>query len=359
MKNAGFACLILALTGCQLGAKVLAEGLGDAGSQGGASATGGMSGQLGGAATNGGATNAGGTTSGAGTSGNGNMSMLPVLWEGGSNVVSTLGYWWSYIDHSAQSGHIGQGATISPLTDLIIPFAPEADPQAPERGMTIHVIGSVPGAPAWADVTAGLYTDLYWRNEYPDSLIAVYPAAGVGFNFQMNAAPFDVTQGKYIGFAFDMKTAGNTSDISVALSTVGTDLPDPAFGDVYPKQCVYPTDPFSSTVSSQTCFAFAQKLFAVANRVPDGLWHTYCVLWSEMSYPAWMGASATPPPWNHATLQNSLSIHWAMYQPATGTPAPFDVRLDNIKLLAAADAQATANNCDQSRIAASQALIAQ
>jgi len=46
-----------------------------------------------------------------------------------------------------------------------------------------------------------------------------------------------------------------------------------------------------------------------------------------------------------------LKVSWDMYQPYEGgDAASFDVSLDNVELIAAAQARASANNCDPSMI---------
>jgi len=339
MKFLGLTCTMMLLNGCySIGAKVLAEGPSDAGSTGGSNSSGFPS--TGGASGN--------TPSAGG---------LPLLSEGNSNAISTSGYWWTFRDHLDVSGHPGEGATIAPMTDMVTALIPDVD-QSVEHGQTIHVTGRVPPAPSWANVSTGMYTDLYWRAQYPDSLIAAYPTAAVGFDFQRNGVPFDVTQGsKYIGVVFDMKTAQGTNDIQVQLATVGTLLPDKTFADQFPAQCVYPHAPFLDTYLSQTCFANRQKVLATPMRAGDNQWQTYCVLWSEMHEPAWASPTAVLPPWGLSTLRNSIQLIWNMFQPAAGEPAVFDVRLDNVKLVTAADAQLTPNNCDLSQIGPSQQLI--
>ncbi len=244
------------------------------------------------------------------------------IWSGGpyaTNQVTTQGYWWTYIDHDGyDTTHGGaqfeQGSTISPLTDQTTPLALEVDPAAPERGYIIHVWGTVPQAPNYNSlVVKALYTDQYWKSVYPDSLIADYPSAGLGFGYQGNNAPYDVVQGKYVGFVFDMKTAGGTNDIAVSVPNVYTMLPDWTAKDKFTKNCAYPyqeagkddATSYGDTSPAQTCSANYNKIFHMACtghgafsgdiRAADGVWQTYCVLWSELTYPTWVKPAANLP----------------------------------------------------------------
>ena len=308
------------------------------------------------------------------------------LSTGDTNALTSGGYWWTYTDHNAQtkSGHTG--ATIQPQTDLTHGLVPEVDSDA-AHGNVIRFHGDVAPAPAWTDVTnvpvapATAWFDTYWPTLYPKALIAAFPAAGAGFGFQKNNHPYDVVQGKYIGFIFDMKTTGNTNDVSVSVPVVGTDLADSTFSDEFPADgCIYPnkadstlTDQanFLATNPTQTCFLNYRKLFPVASRAGNDIWQTYCVLWSELVSPTWKGALSTPPPLNHATLKQALKVQWDMFQPAatpggqTPTNVSFDVKLDNIQLMTEADARknpacsaAATGDAGVDPITASAALIA-
>jgi len=294
-----------------------------------------------------------------------------VLSTGEDNSMASGGYFWTYTDHNKQMKSPNAGATITPITGMDTPLVPEADDAA--HGKVLHFSGSIPPAPVWGDVLAmgeaggPNWSDTYWKTIYPDALIAGYPAAGAGFGFGKNNKPYDAVQGKYIGFIFDMKTAGGTNDIYVSVPIVGTDLADKNFLDDFPANgCVYPNNPtpgtgdaaaFASTYSKQSCFRNYRKTFTIAERSADGAWGTYCVLWSELAPPSW-GADATPPAINKDTLKQALKVQWDMYQPATGTAAaPFDVKLDNIKLVTEEDAKKV-TGCGADAIAASTTLIA-
>ena len=254
------------------------------------------------------------------------------IWLGGPNAtnqVTTQGYWWTYTDHDGYDVthgaiEIEPGATISPMTNETTPLALEVDSAAPERGYIIHVWGTVPPQPNYADIVGAKYTDQYWKSVYPDSLIADYPSAGVGFGFQGNNEPYDVTQGKYVGFVFDMKTESGTSDISVSVPNVYTALPDWTAKDKFTKNCAYPYEEagiddatsYQETSPAQTCSANYKKTFLMPItgdagvsgaqqdggtfsgdvRAADGTWRTYCVLWSELTQQPWVKACSQPTP---------------------------------------------------------------
>jgi len=296
------------------------------------------------------------------------------IWVGGlnaTNQVSTQGYWWTYTDHNAYDITHGalqyeRGAWINPLTNLTTPLTLAADS---ERGKVVHVVGSVPPAPAWADVSAAKYTDLYWQSLYPDALVADYPSAGVGFGFQPNNAPFDVTQGKYVGVRFDMKTAGGTASLSVSLPTQITDVPDqPNNNDQFSRLCAYPhieagkddATSFVDTDPAQSCFGDYHKVFGSAPafagdaRAADGVWKTYCVLWSELGNPIWIKpASKLPAQITTGMLQQALKLKWDFDQPANGAAAEaFEISLDNIVMVTAAEAS-TNGVCNPNNVQAS------
>ena len=298
------------------------------------------------------------------------------LSTGDNNAIATGGYWWTYTDHNTEMNTGNAGATVSPHTDKQTGLVPDVDSDA-AHGKVIHATGSIPAAPTWADVTnMGLPTatgpgpnwvDTYWQALYPSSLVAGYPAAGIGFGFQNNNKPFDAVQDKYIGLVFDMKTAGNTNDIAVSVPIVGTDLANANFDDAFPKDgCIYPNkaDPaatdsanFVATNAAQTCFGNYHKIFAMANRAANDVWQTYCVLWSELTPPSWV--KATLPAMDHAHLKQALKVQWDMFQPPAGATeaAKFDVKLDNIRLVTEEDATKQ-SACDAAAISASATLIA-
>jgi len=295
------------------------------------------------------------------------------IWSGVGNQVKSGGYWFTYADHLAwMEAHpdanpakhtAAQGAQIAPLTDMNTPLKLTTDPDSTSgHGETIHVVGQTPAAPAWTEVaTSGLWFDTYYQQPqlYPDSLTVAYPVAGVGFGFlPHNAAGFDPSQGgKYVGFAFDMKTLRNTVDVDaqiavVCSSTNGDDLHDDTFEDAFGKPgCTYPqatstgetleqqaTD-YSSGPNSylaQTCYLYEHK--TVTPKI-DGQWSTYCVLWNEMTLPDWAKPQAQPPVWSDETLKRcTTKLKWEMHKPQTGEASLFEIYLDNVKLINRAQA---------------------
>ncbi len=306
------------------------------------------------------------------------------IWQGGTKAttqVSTGGYWWTYTDHAAfdithGAAQYEQGAAIYPQTNLTTPLTLEVDARAPERGKIVHVRGSVPPAPNYGTmIVTALYPDLYWQTVYPDSLLQDYPLAGVGFGYRANNEPYDIVQGKFVGFVFDMKTEAGTNDIAVAVPTAATDLPDFNNNDQWTQQCTYPAQQagqsnatsYQTTSATQTCFADFQKVFyAVAQdgafpgdiRAPDGIWKTYCVLWSELAWPSWVKAGVNLPTTMTADmLAQTLKTKWDFFQPGNGsTSATFDIRLDNFKMVTAKDAAANDSVCNPANLASAAAI---
>jgi hypothetical protein len=300
------------------------------------------------------------------------------IWLGGSNAttqVSTGGYWWTYADHAAYdithgAAQYEQGAVIYPQTNLTTPLVLEVDADAPERGKIVHARGTVPPAPNYASlVVTALYPDLYWQSVYPDSLLQDYPLAGVGFGYQANSVPYDIVQGKYVGFVFDMKTEGGTNDIALALPTAVTDMPDRNNSDKWTKQCTYPSQQpgqtnatsYQNTSVTQTCFADFQKIFYMIPqaggfsgdaRAADGVWQTYCVLWSELVWPGWVKPGVNlPATMTAAMLAQTLKTKWDFFQPGNGAAsASFDIRLDNVKMVTAKDALANSGVCNATNV---------
>jgi len=305
------------------------------------------------------------------------------IWLGrldASNQVYTGGFWWTYTDHATYdithgAARYEQGAVIFPQTNSTTPFVLEVDEQAPERGKVVRARGSVPPAPNWgAVVNEALYPDLYWQSVFADSLLQDYPLAGVGFGYRANNAPYDIVQGKYVGFVFDMKTESGTNDIAVAVPTAFTDLPDRNNNDAWVKRCTYPSqqpgktnaESYQNTSASQTCFADFQKVFYILPdsgqfpgdiRAADGAWQTYCVLWSELAWPSWVKSGVDLPTTMTAEmLAQTLKTKWDFYQPPNGpTSATFDIRLDNVKLVTAHDALAS-SACNPANVGPSAAI---
>jgi hypothetical protein len=296
------------------------------------------------------------------------------IWSGGTNQVQSGGYWFSYVDHISwmaahpnlnPAGHTAdQGASLTPLTDMNTPMPIVPDPDGTSgHGDTVHVSGKTPAVADWNDVaTNGNWFDTYYQqpNLYPTSLNGAFPVAGVGFGFLPHSAPgFDPTQGgKYVGFVFDMKTQQSTRDVDVQLALVcsatdGNDLNDENVEDAFAKPgCTFAkaqaqgetltqqaTD-FSSGPTSyfyQTCFLYQHKMVVP---IADNQWGTYCVLWNEMGLPDWHKAQAQPPVWSDENLKTcTTKLKWEMHKPAAGEqPSPFEVYLDNVKLITRVEA---------------------
>ena len=306
------------------------------------------------------------------------------LWSSGTNQVKSGGYWFTYTDHIAWMaahpdlnpvGHTAdQGATLEPLTDVNTPLKVAQDPDTTSgHGDTIHVAGSTPPAPAWAEVSSeGKWFDTYYQQPslYPDSLNVAYPVAGVGFGFvPHNDNKFDPTQGgKFVGLAFDMKTLQNTYDVDVQLALVcsdtnGNDLHDDITGDAFGRPgCTYEkvqasgetlaqqaADYYSgpNNYLKQTCFTYQHKHVVP---ISDNQWATYCVLWNEMTLPSWASQTAQPPEWSDETLKKcATKLKWEMQQPGPSEPASaFEIYLDNVKLISRGEA--AKYNCDTSAL---------
>lgn len=316
------------------------------------------------------------------------------LWTNGNTAqVSTKGYWWTYTDHNLSNGTANAGASIVPITSKTtgLPIVPDPDVPA-ERPHTIHASGYTPAAPDWTTVNTPAWTDGYWVGKYPNSTdatgnvvtgtindIKAYPAAGIGFGFQENNKPYDVTQGTFVGFTFDMKTKSNTGDIFVSMPVVGTDVPDTFYTDAFEFHCAFPAAPFSTGHLTQTCFGNYHKAFKVTlntvatattpadtpdmQRAADGAWQTYCVLWTELTIPSWVNAgptatapAATPIVWNASALKNALKVQWDMFQPVSGGNSNFDVYLDRVRMITAKDAADASNHCNPANIPTSATL---
>ena len=306
------------------------------------------------------------------------------IWQGrpkATTQVSTGGYWWTYTDHAAYdithgAAQYEQGATIYPQTNQTTPLKLEIDANAPARGQIVHARGSVPPAPNYTSlIVTAQYSDLYWQSVYADSLLQDYPLAGVGFGYQPYNAPFDIVQGRYVGFVFDMKTEAGTNDIAVAVPTAVTDMPDPNNNDKWAKQCTYPSQQpgqsnassYQGTSANQTCFADYQKIFYMIaqdggfsgdTRAADGVWQTYCVLWSELILPSWVKPGANlPAAMTAGMLAQTLKTKWDFFQPPDGgSSASFDIRLDNFKMVTATEAIADGTVCNSANVEASAAI---
>ena len=311
---------------------------------------------------------------------------LSDIWHGGGNAVQTGGYWFSYTDHvqwminntgwDPATHTPNSGAAIAPLTSLTVSMPMAQDPAAPEHGDVIQVTGFTPAPPSWADVVRaqganpGGWFDTYYQQaaEYPNSLIAAYPVAGVGFGFKHDNAQFDPSfGGMYVGVTFDMKTQGNTVSVDAQLAVVcdannGDDLNDPFFSDAFPAPgCKYSQmttlgedlaaqgADYAAQQANNTCSLCEHKLFTY---LPDNQWNTYCFLWNELALPDWAGPTATPPVWNDQTLQRcTTKLKWEMDKTSTeGTRSYFNVMLDNIKLITRAQAADPAWNCNVSAL---------
>ena len=297
---------------------------------------------------------------------------ISILSTGKDNTVSTGGYFWTYTDHNADGNKYH--ATIQPISTKKIALTTTTDDAA--HGSVFNVKGSVPPALPWTgDATTGGvstqadYTiDQYWATTYPNpkAMVPVYPAAGLGFGFQAGNAPFDATQGgKYIGVAFDMKL--NDASMTTVWSSypmVGTDLPDPAFDDVFPAPgqaggCKYYTADNTPASGYQTCFTNYRKGYHDSSSAKTqystlaaaGTWKRYCTLFAEVGIPNWANPlnQSNVPAFNPTKI---LKMQWDMFQPAeTATsPATFDFSVDNVNLLTTKDAMDAKNNCDPAMI---------
>ena len=288
------------------------------------------------------------------------------LSTGDSNQVSTGGYWYTYADHNPDGSQYH--ATISPTTNMFTALVPSKDID-PNHGNVLKIVGQVPSGLHWVSVSTQdpQTIDTYWQSSYPDSMIPDYPAAGIGFGFLSRNAPFDATGGgQWVGIAFDMKTTVDTPVVWVSMPTVYTDLPDPKMQDAFPKQCLYFTLNNTPVTGAQTCFAhYRMGIFANSSQAtafntlatafntlaPVGEWKRYCVLYSTVAIPDYANGPTIEAlkahPFDPTQL---LKVQWDMYQPPDGNdgsdPVPFEVSLDNVNLLTAAQAADTANNCD-------------
>lgn len=204
--------------------------------------------------------------------------------------------------------------------------------------------------------------DRHWLAIYPDSRIPAYPAAGLGFGFLANNRVFDGTGGgKWVGIAFDMKiNLATMTMLYVSMPMDGTDLPDPTFNDAFPKDCTYFTTSNAPVDGYETCFAHYRKGFHDASSASGtystfgaaGAWKRYCVLYSEVGIPNWANTATQQalPSFDPTKL---IKVEWDMYQPNDGTDplgAPFDISLDNVRLITEAEAHDVSNNCDPTMI---------
>jgi len=301
-------------------------------------------------------TNAGGQTGVGGSSQGGNPWLLSL---GDSNAIATSGYWWTYTDHNAAGS--AYHAVINQVTSVTVALQPELDSDT-VHGNVIRVSGMVPAALPWSLVSAADPSTLdgYWQAMYPDSEIPAYPATGVGFGFLKNNAVFDGTRGGAVGIAFDMKINVDMPQINVSMPMVGTDLPDTYYADAFPRRCQYYTASNTIVSGGASCFAYHRKTFssptcssctasAYATLAAVGQWKRYCALYSEMEIPTWANAATVQllPTFNPTQL---VKMMWDMYQPPeSGTPAAFDVSIDNVQMVTAAQARQLAS-CDLSKI---------
>jgi hypothetical protein len=236
----------------------------------------------------------------------------------------------------------------------------------PSHGNVVRIRGQVPAELPWPSGAAQepMTIDRYWQAIYPDSLIPAYPAAGTGFSFLYGNAPFDATGGgRWVGIAFDLKVNVASEAVWVSMPMVGTDLPDPTEGDVFPKTCQYYTADNTPSSGGSNCFSYHRMgLFSISsvyataspyNLLADvGLWKRYCVLYSQVTTPNWANAEtiAMMPRFDPTQL---LKLTWDMFQPHSDLPrSAFDVSLDNIRLITAAEARDASNQCDPSMIGA-------
>jgi hypothetical protein len=299
----------------------------------------------------------------SGTAGMGPILDSSKLSTGDNNAVSTGGYWWTYVDHNGPGSQYH--ASISQITGVTVALHPTADSD-PNHGNVLSVNGMVPGALPWADVSTQVpYTvDAYWASIYPDSKIWDYPAAGIGFSFLHFSRPFDATgNGKWVGIAFDMKANVNMPVVYVSMPMVGTDLPDPSVGitDDFPKQCQYYTDTNTPATGGQSCFThYREGIFSSGSSVGTptayntlgsvGTWKRYCVLYSDVAIPIWANATTISMLASFDPTK-LLKVQWDMYEPNSGSSsANYDISLDNVSLVSAAQAQDAANNCNAARI---------
>ncbi len=301
----------------------------------------------------------------SGTAGIGLILDRSNLSIGDNNAVSTGGYWWTYVDHNGPGSQYH--ASISQITSAVNGLQPTVDSD-PSHGNVLKVNGFVPGALPWTDVGAQVpapYTiDVYWASIYADAMIPAYPAAGIGFSFLHFSRPFDATVGgNWVGIAFDMKANVDMPVVWVSMPMVGTDLPDPSVGltEDFPKQCQYYTATNTPAIGGQSCFThYREGIFSTTIGAGNatqyntlaavGTWKRYCVLYADVAVPNWTNAlsRAMLPPFDPTKL---LKVQWDMYQPNEGaTSASYDISLDNVSLVSAAQAQAASNNCNTARI---------
>jgi len=296
------------------------------------------------------------------------------LSTGDNNQVSTGGYIWTYTDHNktpdpatitTDPSTLDYHAIITPVTSKDVALKPIVDTET-IHGNVINVSGKVPGQIPWTNVAAqdSFSVDKYWPSisTYSDAMVPAYPAAGLGFGFKPGNDVFDATGGnKYIGIAFDLKVNVDQQLIWVSFPMEFTDLPDPNNSDLFPKSCKYYTKTNDPVSGGSSCFTNYRK--GIFSEVHGGgnayntlaapkTWKRFCVLYSEVAVPNWanvptqdlMKAIPFDP-------TKAIKVQWDMFQPGVGAdPAPFDVSLDNIKLITAEEAKDAANNCDQARI---------
>ncbi len=95
--------------------------------------------------------------------------------------------------------------------------------------------------------------------------------------------------------------------------------------------------------------------FSGDTRAADGVWQTYCVLWSELVWPGWVKPGVNlPATMTAGMLAQTLKTKWDFFQPGNGAPsASFDIRLDNFKMITAKDAIANSGVCNATNVAAS------
>ena len=308
------------------------------------------------------------------------------LSQGNDNAVATGGYWWTYTDHNDNDTQRTYHATIDKHTSEAVALQAVVDSDT-SHGKVLEVNGSVPPALPWTLVAKQDPTtiDGYWPKTpaggtpaYPDATVPAYPAAGIGFGYQHYNAMFDASNGgkyddtgtwipgKWVGIAFDMKANEDMPVVWVSMPTVDTDLPDPAYSDVFEKTCKYYTTDNKPADGYSTCFlSYRKGIISTTNKLTGltpladntmaapGEWHRYCVLFSDVMVPNW----ANPTNTSHAPRfdpTRAIKVQWDQYQPGESATAAshYDLSLDNVNMLTEKDANDPKNNCAVDRIAA-------
>jgi hypothetical protein len=310
----------------------------------------------------------------------GNTSPVAVdtstMTEGNNNQTGLGGYWFTFVDRTLKSTVLPNTGKVEPLnssaTELNAGIAEgvgmgvETDPTN-GANKAIHVTGKVISVPS--PVAADPYMDVFYSTLVCGGTSCgnqIYPAAGLGCGFKANNALLGADSAGKVGIGFRMMlgathgkdATGALNPVAIALPMDLTDVPDPSFGDLFgskyapdtvPESGV-PADPntntplctFANTLkadkspvgNAKTCYANLATL--IPTPASTGAWVKYCVTFDNFVAPSWAKAGLDAVGVTKIFPERLIKIQFDAFKPKDGNDGPFDLWVDDVKLLDAA-----------------------